>query len=264
MSQNILRKQQFLNSNPVCCFCGGVSPSQEPDHVPSRAFFTKRQWPEEYEFPACVTCNRATRHDEQVVAMLSRLYPNSSNPTEATEMEKLIAAVSRNYPEVIEEMLPTLREKRNAAKKYRLELLPGQTHTDLPLLSVNGPLVDSAVKNFSRKLFAALYYKHAGQVLKSSGGIAVLWFSNLQIEQDKIPRELRDVLSGLPKLERSRINLDDQFFYRWTVADTKETAVFLAFFRRSFAILGYVHQHVERFELPDGAIILRPFPFQPE
>ncbi|MDT4290176.1 hypothetical protein RO575_11455 [Methylomonas sp. MO1] len=259
MSQSKNRKQQFLTSNPVCCFCGGVSPSEEPDHVPSRAFFTNRQWPEGYEFPACVTCNRASRHDEQVVAMLSRLYPESSNSADSAAIEKLMVAVSRNYPEVMEEMLPTLRQKRNAAKKYKLELQPGQTHADLPLLSVRGPLVNSAIHSFSRKLFCALYYKHAGQVLKSSGGIAVLWFSNLQIDEDKIPRELGNVLSGFPKLERSRTNLDDQFFYRWAIADTKEVAVFLAFFRRSFAILGYVHQQADRFELPLGATIIRPF-----
>ncbi|MCQ8180705.1 hypothetical protein NP603_06275 [Methylomonas sp. SURF-1] len=259
MSQSKNRKQQFLSANPVCCFCGGVSSAQEPDHVPSRAFFTNRQWPEGYEFPACVDCNRASRHDEQVVAMLSRLYPESSNPADTRAMEKLMEAVSRNYPEVIEELLPTLRQKRNAAKKYKLELQPGQTHADLPLLSVSGPIVNSAIRSFSRKLFCVLYYKHAGQILKRSGGIALLWFSNLQIEEDNIPRELADVLSSFPKLERSRINLDDQFFYRWAIANTKEIAVFLTFFRRSFAILGYVHQHAERFELPPGFTIIRPF-----
>ena len=63
------------------------------------------------------------------------------------------------------------------------------------------------------------------------------WYSNIQIENEEIPRELAPILAGFPKLERARTNLEDQFFYRWALADTRAVAGFLAFFRRSFAIL---------------------------
>ena len=107
--------------------------------------------------------------------------------------------------------------------------------------------------------FTALYYKHAECILPTAGGIATRWFTNVQIERDEIPRSLAPVLSGLPTLVRSNINLDDQFFYRFAVADTKRIGAFLAFFRRSFAMLGYVHTSASDLGLPPEATIVQPF-----
>lgn len=197
MGANVSRKKLFLAQHPLCCFCGGHRPSAEPDHVPSRVLFDKRQWPEGFEFPACIDCNRATRHDEQVVAMLS----------------------------------------------------------------VRGSRLNAAIENFGRKLFCALYYKHTGAILSNKGGIAIRWFTNVQIEADEIPRSLAPLLSGFPVLERSRTKLDDQFFYRWGLAkDSTAVAVFLAFFRRSFAMLGYVNRDAKDFEaLGQEARIIMPY-----
>jgi hypothetical protein len=257
------RRAIFLAEHPVCCFCGGGTPAKEPDHVPSRVSFREKQWPEGYEFPACVSCNRATRDDEQVVAMLARMFPDPATEIERAEAEERIRAVAHNFPEILIEMQPSVRQLRNATKKYDIQRQPGMSYADIPALSVKGPLVNRAVMNFGRKLFCALYYKHSGLILGPSGGVAIHWFSNLQIEGDEIPRSLATVLKEFPKIERSRTNLDDQFFYRWGMADTKEVAAFLAFFRRSFAMLGYVNQRAEEFGLPDSAVIVRPYVAQP-
>lgn len=192
--------------------------------------------------------------------MLSWINPDPTTAKGKLEVEERIRAVAHNYPEVIKEMQPSVRQIRNAVKKYGLKLEVGQSVADLPVLAVNGPLVNAAVENFSRKLFCALYYKHTGRILSSSGGIAVRWFSNIQIEGDEIPRSIAPVLVGFPKLERSRMKLDDQFFYRWGIADTKTVAAFLAFFRRSFAIVGYVNNEAVNFRLPAHARILKPYP----
>jgi hypothetical protein len=191
--------------------------------------------------------------------MLSRLYPDPSTEDEKAEMGERVRAVAHNYPDVLHEMQPNVRQLRRAAAKYGLERPQGKSYSDIPALSVEGPLVNLAVENFSGKLFSALYYKHAGQILSPEGGIAVRWFTNLQVEADEIPRSLATVLNGFSKLERSRMNLDDQFFYRWGIADTRNVAAFLAIFRRSFAILGYVHQNASEFQLPEHARILRPY-----
>jgi hypothetical protein len=194
--------------------------------------------------------------------MLSRLYPDPSTEEEKAEMVKLMRAVAHNYPDVLPEMQPKLRQLRRAAARYGLERPQGKTYADIPAVSLEGPLVNAAVENFSRKLFSALYYKHAEQILCPEGGIAVRWYTNLQVEVAEIPRSLAAVLNGFPKLERSRMNLDDQFFYRWGIADTRNVAGFLAIFRRSFAILGTVQQNASEFQLPEHARILRPYAAQ--
>ena len=107
----------------------------EIDHIPSRVLFDERQWPEGYEFPACVPCNRATRHDEQVVAMLSRAYLDAITLKGKNQTQKIFRAVAYNYPEILTEMQPTIRQKRNAAKKYNIAIAKGESSADIPALS---------------------------------------------------------------------------------------------------------------------------------
>lgn len=253
MGQRKARKAKFLAAHPICCFCGGSRPSAEPDHVPSRAIFQGRRWPEGFEFPACVSCNRSTRDDEQIVAMLSRLYPEPQSLEEQAEVHECMRAVAHNFPNVLREMQPSYRQLRQTARKYGIEKPHGGTFMDIPALSVNGPLVNTAVVNFGRKLFCALYYKHAGKILPQGGGIGIRWYTNLQINADEIPDSLAAVMPDFPKLERARKDLSSQFFYRSGVSECKEAAVFLALFRQSFAIVGYVRCNKE--DMPTSSLV---------
>lgn len=129
----------------------------------------------------------------------------------------------------------------------------------MPLLNISGPLVSNTVKNFGRKLFLALYYKHANEILPKTSGIALRYFSNLKIENGALPQELANYLSNLPELKRCNTNLHDQFFYRYVFLDTGNLSVFVAFFRQSFAILGVINKCSAEFELPEGSTIFAPF-----
>jgi hypothetical protein len=102
-------------------------------------------------------------------------------------------------------------------------------------------------------------YKHTGNIAPPEAAIAVRWYSNLQIQNDEIPRELAGVLVGLPTLQRAGTSLNDQFFYRWAVADTQAMGAFLAFFRHSFAILVFVNASKDPSGIPDGATLLHPY-----
>ncbi len=259
MGSSKKRKKLFLTHNPICCFCGGNTKAEEPDHIPSRVLFDNRQWPEGYIFPACVQCNRETRHDEQIVAMLSRTYPDPDTPEGIKEMKERIRAVNYNYPDVLAEMQPSIRQKRNTIKKYSIEIPEGKSSADLPALNFSGPLVNKAVTNFGRKLFLALYYKHTNKILSNNAGIALLWFSNLQIEHGKLPHDLADLVTNFPTLERCNTNLNTQFSYRYAYSDNNNLMVFITFFRQSFAILGYINIKASDFQLPESAIILGPF-----
>src|SRR6266851_3544450 len=255
MGSSKAHRLEFFAKHPFCCFCGGMAHSEELDHVPSRVLFDSRQWPEGFEFPACVPCNRASRHDEQVVAMLSRMYPDPTTEEGRREVNERIRAVAHNFPEILLEMRPTAEQDKTAVEKYGLEHLR-MPDGQLPIFSARGLRLNAAIGNFSRKLFCALYYRHAAFILPVGGGIAMRWFTNVQIDADEIPRSLAPLVSNFPMLERARTKLDDQFFYRWVVAEERSVAVFLAFFRRSFAILGYVSRNTEDLTDTDGATII--------
>ncbi len=259
MSARAKWRKQFLAEHPHCCFCGGQAKSAEPDHIPSRALFENRQWPEGFVFPACELCNRVSRHDEQVVALISRLYPDANSETREREFRERVRAVAYNYPEVIQEMKLSVRHARNAIKKYQLELPSGTSSADFPAVFAGGPLVNSAVTTFARKLFCALYYKHTQAILPPTAGIAIKWFTNIQVETGAIPAALVEVLGRLPELVRCNTSLHDQFFYRYVTSDCRRLAAFLVFFRQSFAILGYVNVDADDLKIADRTSICRPF-----
>jgi len=159
-------------------------------------------------------------------------------------------------------MRPSHRDLRDARKRLGIVLPPGGASTDIPLLSVRDERIQNAVLNFGRKLGLALFYKNAHKIVPKGGGVAIRWYSNIQIETDQIPREIAQVLPQFPKLERSRNDLADQFFYRVGIADEGTMGSFLAMFRASFAILGFVSTDISAFQslehIPDASRSIFP------
>lgn len=256
---NRQRRQKFFQAHPVCCFCGGDAPAVEEDHFPSRALFRERVWPEGYAFPACARCNRVTSADELIVAILSRVRGGKDDTVARAETAKYMTAVRDEFPGLLEAMRPrTHRDYRNARKNYGLSLQPGQVSTDLPVCTLTDSRIQNSVRNFAQKLGLALYYRHAGMPVPKTGGVAARWYSNLQVDTDAIPRDIAEILPEFPKLGRGPVELTDQFFYRWGLADKKTIGTFLAMFRQSFAILGFVSADMSDFPPDNGPMTARP------
>ena len=252
-------RARFFKQHPVCCFCGGLVPTEESDHVPARAIFSDRHWPESYEFPSCVPCNRATRADEEVIALLARLFPATKVESDLMQFKKLLRSIKERRPEVLDEMWVTRSGARKALRDHGASLPRGQLYRDLPLISVQGPLVQSAVRQFSRKLGLALYFKHAGKALPATGALWTRWWTNWSIAKDPIPPELETAMPRMPKLTRNNTDLSAQFSYRWGMQEGAEMATFFAAFRHNFAIAVFVGIDVARFAPIPEAEVMRPF-----
>ena len=189
MGQRQLRRQRFFAEHPLCCFCGGSAPATTEDHVPARSLFDKRDWPEDYAFPACLPCNGITADDEKIVAMLSRLRHPHDKTTEVQRRETraAMAAVQQAFPQAFESMLLSANEVRKFLRYSQRTKPSGVSLSNIPVVSIGHPLFVRALKNFSTKLFCALHYKHAGRILPTRGVIAAQLFSNAQIMAGKLP-----------------------------------------------------------------------------
>ncbi|HEY4698011.1 MAG TPA: hypothetical protein VIH29_08425 [Gallionella sp.] len=233
-----LNKQNFLREHPLCCFCGGTTPAEEIDHVPGRVFFRDRQWPNGYEFPACIECNRATRYEEKVIALFSRF--NSNNETEAdnAEFEKMVAEVAKHDPEFISDIRPlSANEIRRFLKDRDIEKPAGIATSDIPIVKF-GDIVNKSVRKFGRKLFLALWYKHTGTVLPKSGGMRIIWMTNASPAiDDATLTAMFQTLNGIPPIIKNSRHLHDQFTYRYVVTTTGDGAGFFVWFRQSFGLL---------------------------
>ena len=154
MGERNRRRRFFFEQHPVCCFCGGRTQATTVDHSPSRSIFFERRWPEGYAFPACENCNSATRLDELLVAMLSRVNSGASTPAhEDAEIAKYLADVANNFPGLLEAMRPTAEQLRKARDKYGV-----QTR----VLSLSDERIHNAVEKLRQKARSCVVLQACG------------------------------------------------------------------------------------------------------
>ena len=100
MKETVKKKKSrsFLLDHPMCCFCGGSEPATTEDHIPARAFFYGRRWPEGYSFPACEACNRDSKVSEAIAAVISRCFPDPLDAKETDELRRQVEGIRNDDP----------------------------------------------------------------------------------------------------------------------------------------------------------------------
>jgi hypothetical protein len=251
--------RDFLAENPLCIYCGGVTPATTRDHAPSRQVFYLRQWPEGYVFPSCDTCNSAVKDAEQVMALISRITLAPKTPRETREFVEIVRAVRNNYPAVLKEMRATPEQTAEYLSKPWLPALSKAGLAAPEPLSLRGPLVRQHAEMFARKLFTALHYKEFRKIIPPEGGIVWRWYANTERFDGALPDEFTRLIQQRPTIRHTRRDLTDQFFYTFAKATDGEVAGYYAMFRQSFAMLGFVEMDAREFEsVTPGIKILRP------
>lgn len=208
------KEKRFLIQNPHCCFCGGNAPAVEIDHLPSRACFDNRNYPDGFEFPACHACNASTKDDEQVVALFSRMLSNPDAAAIPNEIGKYMSGVANNRADILREMAQGFVASDD---NYHLLELGNATH-----------------QTFTRVLnrwAKAFHYKEIGVIVPLEGRIHVSWYTNANLTY--IPPGALD--GHVHQLRRNGRNIGDQFAYI-TRNDPKrpDLGYYTAAFRRSF------------------------------
>lgn len=253
------RRDRFLREHPFCCFCGGNTPTQTEDHWPPRSIFKNRSWPEGYVFPACEDCNAATRLDESLLAMVSRIRPDEESD-DPEGWEKLLGGIRQSHPGVLESMKMSPNQIRGMLRKRGIKLPLGYTTKDVPVVSLKHPAFHPAARRFAFKLFASLYYKHSGKCLPSSGGVQFIWRTNVQSTKDMESPEVAGNLVAAPRLVRRAITLNGQFSYRYGITEDEKTpsGLFLVRFNRAFTMLGFVYGDASKYADIDDRPLLMP------
>src|SRR5690242_8849714 len=93
-------QQRIRNGEFRCVYCGGVQPACEPDHMPPRVLFSRKQRPNDLVFPSCKECNRSSSAIDVVISWLGRMYPDSPDERERAEVLELGRSMRENFPEV--------------------------------------------------------------------------------------------------------------------------------------------------------------------
>lgn len=239
-ARELSARQQAYARTDRCIYCGGDTPGTTVDHCPPRNFFEERRWPEGYVFPACERCNFASRHEEEVCALVARMDPTKI-PDEAQLMRwgKWLSSVAKKDRPLVEEMFGlTALEKKAQAERIGLKRAPGELYRDLPIVSVPDG-VHKAIGVISVKLAKALHYFHSTRIVPAGAAIRHAWFSNVNALEGTMPD-----LSSLPMAEaavaRAAVDLSPQFKYHWRCDPNGEVGVYVVTVRFAFVIVIFV------------------------
>lgn len=239
MGENRRVRAAFLEAHPICCFCGGGTPSATVDHQPARALFDRREWPEGYEFPACSDCNQSSKHYENVLATLVRINPaNEKNDLRREEVRKYMKSMGNNFPDLLRVL--STPEKRHFFKSEGISRNPNIPYQELHMVGIESELAQTSIDHVLKKLMRALHYKHTGQIVRSDAGLFLQWITNAYGHYGKDFEPFVNALGGRPVLKRNGRLLHDQFFYHYGTDHSAGDgfSAYAFFFRASFMAVG--------------------------
>jgi hypothetical protein len=240
MGQAKQRKEKFLNQ--PCIFCGGTNLSTTVDHIPARSFFLNRQWPEGFEFPACLKCNQESRSTEARLALISRLDPTlpENSPIHA-EAEKMIEGIRRNDSEFLRELSAPVdsESQKNILKEYGI---PYDDGDEIETNSVIGipPSLSLEVQNYGFKLAKATHWKHTNKIVPQNADMLCYWQTNANMRSHRIDKIITEFLLGIGATERNKKSLNDQFAYRWGTSPDGHLGAYYFLFRFTFSIVVFL------------------------
>jgi hypothetical protein len=225
LGQAKYKKEQFLKSHSKCCFCGGNELATTIDHVPSRACFYGRAYPEGFEFPACDKCNGSSSLDEQAFAFMCHLSDRNPDNYDKKQTSKLIDGIRNNQPHLIPKMLQSANEKRRALKQLGQLRPSGWPLERVPMAQISRDF-DPILKRVTAKIALALYYRHKGKAAPHSHGLSCYCTqATNRIKMagfEKVAKEFSFVERGW----RSNLNFGDRFGYIWNEEENGEPDMF--------------------------------------
>lgn len=238
--------QRVRTSQPLCVFCGGGNPSETLDHYPPRVIFAGKFRPLGLEFAACKLCNEGSRQADQIIALLSRLYPDSSSASEREEVEKLMHRAERSNPGLLQEMRA---DQLSSLHKYKhlMGRLPSWN-----FLRVDGAIVTHAMQLFGAKLGLALHYAETSRIVPVSGAVTAKWYSNLQAFDGNVPSEFLKHCGPGKTLRQGAFSVESQFRFASMASNEGDLSGHFAVFRESFGILMLISEDPDRYALKDA------------
>ena len=206
MGEKARRRAAFRSSHPLCCFCS--APTETEDHVPPRASFFERRWPDEHAFPACKPCNDKTRPSDQIFSFYVRMlgWDDDIRERDLDRSLKISRSVALNHPDCFPKALPQ-------TKQHRLRLQHGIDYNAGRFVAI--PKAAAAhIELLYRKLCMALYYKYTERIAPESHLIAVqLRFDARLMSNDELLSLFKLVRLTHRTIKSGRFN--GQFIYSY-------------------------------------------------
>lgn len=233
------KKDRFKAEHPWCCFCGGERPATTIDHIPARTCFRNREYPDGFEFPACATCQEASRKDEIVFAFYTRALDHNDDNLAARDFDRLINGLLNNMPELAPRGMASRNAKRETLRRMGLKMTPGYTLDQAPIVSFD-PTLHQHIIRYARKIACALYYREQGRPALLTHRTLATWGQ----ESDPTFLQRHAGFYNMTPLQtigrRPNVDIGDQFRYQCNKADEPDVFAAVASFGRGGMTLSMI------------------------
>lgn len=232
MSASKAKRQKFFVEHPICCFCSGGEPATTQDHIPGRALFERRIWPEGYLFPACNDCNRESSDNELAVALFASMSETKRHSdTQLQELRKRFDAFKRQCPNLAQRIKTYSRSgELSLLKKQNVPAWNATTGLQRKVMVFPSEALNMC-NEFGIKLGKALHYMHAKTIVPVDSVVSCKVFTNADMEHlDEEVIQKINSLPDFPKIAASKKPLNDQFTYKYVITEDKRKGAFTVMF----------------------------------
>jgi hypothetical protein len=243
--------RELLDRHPWCVYCGGMVPSEDVDHVPSKMMFRNKHRPKGLEVPACRACNAGSSKFEVIANAFGRISFGKGPEIDSFEFGRLLRDAEANNPG----FLPELRgQKIDKADARRFGLA-----SDSGTFATDGPIVSDAMARFAAKLGFALHWAETGgRIVPADGAVFARWYTNHNKLEGTFPDMIFRVLGPKRSLTQGKWTVEDRFSYSVGLADTKRMGIYFAAFQFSFSTLSFAVEEPKEKHSGLGFYMFRP------
>lgn len=218
-----------------CVYCGDRLPRMTVEHIPPRGMFNFGIRPRGLEFAACKDCNEGSKDADQIVSLVSRFYPDATDPRLKAENLRKIRSFQTNYPEVASGFT------RNVSISFQY----GEQRSHQP----NSPIkvefdmyAVRALQQWGIKFALAMHRHTTDAVAERDSIVTVDFFTNYHQMTGSIPAaEIRDLFRNWRMIEQGRLNSKGQFSYDAVHTGDKRTSASICIIRQSLMLLTSVN-----------------------
>jgi len=216
-----MKASEFIKEHPICCFCGGETPSETIEHQPAKIIFPEKHRPRGLEFPACKRCNGQTSIDECILAFVARIAGSMRvNIKPDTGLQKALQTISVAYPK----LLPSIHS-----------IAADVEGRQLPATDLNKREVNEGLCRVAAKLALSTYYDETGRIARSGTRVNTMWTHNQRRDGAELVKDLLGRFPAGKQLRMGRWDSSETFFIRYLVeGDVVQVA---AIFHESVALM---------------------------
>ena len=221
--------EDFLRKHPFCCFCGGNEPASTIDYQPAKIVFPDKLRPQEMKFPACASCNKQTRADEALLALVCRFIGSPRRDLAPDRLRDTLTTVRQRFPGLLEKM-----DQGQAWIQQRGRLVRQGA------INVNQPEVHESMCRVAAKLALAIYYQNKGTPAATTCRIKTLWTHCQNLNRFQQVTNVIRVLPEQADLKMGTWKSDESFFLTFLLEGGKLAS--MSIFHEAVALIALLQE----------------------